>query len=70
MMIFDIFGIRADFEGRVTINPVKEAPASNMRLTDMKLRGKTFSVFLEEESYTVEYGGKSRNSPYGQKITL
>lgn len=70
MMIFGIFGIRADFEGRVTINPVKEAPASNMRLTDMKLRGKTFSVFLEEESYTVEYDGKRQNSPYGQKITL
>ncbi|MBR4889485.1 MAG: hypothetical protein IKU17_10100, partial [Clostridia bacterium] len=70
MMIFGIFGIKAAFDGAVTVNPVKCPPAKNMCLTEMKLRGKTFSVQLNEDSYTVLCGEQVFEKPFGEATVL
>lgn len=70
MMIFGIFGIKADFDGTITVNPVKRPPAEQMRLVDVKLRGKVFSVSLDRDGYTVECEKKKWKCLYGQEVKI
>ena len=70
MIIFGIFGVKSDFYGNITINPVKNPPDKNMRLINMKLRGKIFSIYLNEQDYTVETENIKITKPYGEKTAI
>ena len=70
MVIFGIFGVSSDFYGNVTVTPVKNPPAKGMKLSDMHLRGKIFSVSLGENSFTVETEGKRAEYLYGQSAKI
>ena len=70
MIIFGIFGVKSDFYGNITINPVKNPPDKNMRLINMKLRGKIFSIYLNEQDYTVETENVKITKQYGEKTVI
>lgn len=70
MILFQIFGVSAAFDGTVTINPVKNRPASYMKATNFRLRGKLFDIELNGTSYKVYSGGKLFTAGYGTAITL
>jgi len=70
MILFQIFGVSAAFDGTVTINPVRNRPASYMKATNFRLRGKLFDIELNGDLYTVYSGGKSFAAGYGTAITL
>nr|MBQ4318542.1 hypothetical protein [Clostridia bacterium] len=57
MMIFNMCGIKADFDGKIRITPAKSLPADFIRLENVKLRGKIFTLTIENGEYTVEYNG-------------
>ena len=70
MIIFGIFGVKSDFYGNITINPVKNPPDKDMRLMKMKLRNKIFSIYLNEQDYTVETESAKITKPYGEKTVI
>ena len=70
MVIFGIFGVSCDFEGNIIINPVKNSPDKNMKLINMKLRDKIFSVHLYENNFTVETKGETITKSYNEKVVI
>jgi hypothetical protein len=70
MVFFYIFGITPSFDGSVTICPVKNRPAENMTVENARLCGKTFSVSISADSFTVRFGKKELTEKIGNRITI
>lgn len=68
MIFYFIFGIRADFDGNISVSPVKNRPAENMRIDNARLCGKVFSVDIHGEFFTVIVNGKDLNAHIGETI--
>jgi hypothetical protein len=70
MVFFYIFGITPSFDGSVTICPVKNRPAENMTVENARLCGKTFSVSVGSDCFTVRFGKKELTEKIGNRITI
>ena len=70
MIFFFIFGITPHFDGTVTVCPVKNRPAEKMRVENARLQGKTFSVDVSGDTFTVTCDGKAYTAPVGQTVTI
>ncbi len=71
MIFFYIFGIRADFEGNITVSPVKCRPAKNMRIENAKLCSKVFSVeIFDDDTFKVRFENGTKIAKIGEKIIL
>lgn len=71
MMFFFIFGITPCFDGKITVSPVKNRPAKNMKIENARLCGKTFSVeIFEDDTFKVSCGTEIKAAEIGQTITL
>ena len=70
MIFFYIFGITPDFDGSIRICPVKNRPAEKMEITNARLRGKTFGVKINSNTYTVEYDGKQIQATIGDTVII
>lgn len=70
MIFYYIFGIRADFDGRITVSPVKHRPADKMRVDNARLCGKIFSVEICDDDFYVTIGGKELKAKIGEKIEV
>lgn len=71
MIFFYIFGIRADFDGNITVSPVNCRPAKNMKIENARLCGKTFSVeIFENDAFKVGFDGREITAKIGEKIIL
>ena len=70
MIFFFVFGIGADFDGRITICPVKNRPSQNMKIENARLCGKVFSVDIKGDKFTVKCDGREYEAGIGEKITL
>ena len=70
MIFYYVFGITPDFDGNVTISPVKNRPTDKMRIENARLCGKVFAVEVNGDSFTVEYDGKTLSSEIGKSITI
>jgi hypothetical protein len=53
MIIFGMFGVSADFEGNITVNPSPPS-SSAIALTELKLRGQTIDISVEGNRYQVK----------------
>ncbi len=69
-IIFGMFGIKPALDGTVMINPVLPSFAKEMSLRGVKIRGHVFDVIVKEDSYNVEYRGKTIKSLTGHAIVL
>ena len=70
MIFYYIFGIKPSFDGSVSICPVKNRPAENMRIDNARLAGKCFSVDVRGGSFTVEYNGERISAKIGDSVKL
>lgn len=70
MIFFFIFGIRADFEGNITISPVKNRPAKMMKIHNARLCSKVFSVEIDGDEFKVCFNDKVYNAQIGQEIKI
>lgn len=70
MIFFYIFGIRAHFDGSVTVTPVADRPAENMRIDNARLCGKTFSVDVVGSTFTVRLGDKEVKANIGETVVI
>ena len=70
MMFFFIFGIKPDFDGSITVCPVKHRPAENMSVENARLCGKVFSVDVKGDRFTVTIGDKAVTANIGETVTI
>ncbi len=70
MIFYYIFGIKPQFDGTICISPVKERPATTMRVENVRLCGKIFDVRVEGDTFRVIFGDKTYTARVGEQITL
>ena len=70
MIFYYIFGIKPQFDGTVQISPVKNRPAAQMRVDNVRLCGKIFDVEVTGDSFRVSCGDKTCIACVGEVITL
>ena len=70
MIFFYIFGITPDFQGNVTVSPVKVRPSENMRIENARIAGKTFSISVQGDAFTVFYEGREYTASIGEQIVI
>ena len=70
MIFYYIFGIKPQFDGSVRISPVKNRPAEQMRVENVRLCGKVFDVFVDGDTFRVTMDGKTHTARVGEQITL
>jgi len=69
-ILFGMFGISADFDGTITINPVNTKLANELAIKGLKIRGKTVDISVKGEKYKVVSGGKSYEANIGNPIVV
>jgi hypothetical protein len=70
MIFYYIFGIKADFDGGLSITPAKIRPAEKMRIENARLCGKVFDVEIDKNRFTVFYDGKKIDAEIGQTVRI
>lgn len=70
MIFFYIFGIKAEFDGKINISPVKNRPAKQMRIDNARLCGKVFSVDIQGDVFTVFCDGQVLSAKIGETVIL
>jgi len=65
MMLFNMCGIKPDFDGTIRVTPAPTLPASHIELENVKLLGKKFSLIIDNGEYTVKYNGTTVTNPLG-----
>jgi hypothetical protein len=70
MIFFYIFGIKACFDGKIHISPVKNRPAENMKIDNARLCGKIFSVDIQGNRFAVTCNDQTFTAEIGETITL
>jgi hypothetical protein len=69
-ILFGIFGVRSDFYGNISINPVKTSLANNLQIKGLKIRGKTIDVTVNAGKYEVVCDGKKISNTIGTPTRL
>jgi hypothetical protein len=64
-ILFGMFGISSDFNGNISINPVKTSLAKKLQIKGLKIRGKTLDVSVEGGKYEVSTGNKTVRNNLG-----
>lgn len=70
MIFYYIFGIRADFDGNITVCPVKNRPAKHMKIENARLCGKVFCVDIHDDIFTVSINGTVYHANIGETIQI
>lgn len=69
-ILFGACGISVGTDGSVKICPPDVLPASHIRVEDMRLRGRCFTLEITEKDFTVKTDGKATTLPRGAAYTL
>jgi len=70
MIFFYIFGIRADFDGNISVTPVRHRPAHQMYVENARLCGKIFSVSVDGDRFTVACGKDQYTASVGETVSI
>ena len=69
-ILFGMFGISADFDGNITINPVHTELANELALKGLKIRGKTIDISVYGDKYEVDSGGITYRNNLGTATVI
>lgn len=69
-VIFGMFGVRAEFNGDIRIDPHPPSFAPNMTLKGLKLRGRTLDIAVDGDRYEVRDGSNRLDSAIGRPIIV
>jgi hypothetical protein len=69
-ILFGMFGVRSDFYGNVSINPVRTSLATRLELKGLKIRGKTVDIAVNAGKYVVVCDGKIISNTIGTPTKL
>lgn len=69
-ILFGLFGISMQADGKLTIDPVLPSLCSEMKLEGLKLRGKQIDIETNANGYTVKIDGKVQQTKKGQPLVV
>ena len=69
-IIFGMFGVRADFDGAIHIDPRPPVFASKIALKGLRLRGHVLNIAVNGNTYEVRDGGRKLSATVGQAIIV
>jgi hypothetical protein len=69
-VIFGMFGVRAEFNGDLTINPRPPKFASQIALKSLRLRGYVLDISVDGPEYEVHMGEMHVRTPVGQPTLI
>ena len=69
-IIFGMFGIRAEIDGRLCIDPHPPGIAPNISLHGLKLRGHVLDIDVQGDKYEVREGSNRLSASVGQPIVV
>lgn len=69
-IIFGMFGVIADFDGNITINPAPPSYSPSISLTGVQIRGITFDVEVNDNQYQVRMPKSTFHSAVGQPVVI
>ena len=69
-IIFGIFGITVNDDFTVSISPILPDESRGMKLENITLAGKTFSVVAGKDKFSVQHANQTQTAPAGCKITI
>ena len=67
-IIFGMFGVRAEIDGSLSIDPRPPAIAPHISLHGLKLRGHVLDIDVHGDRYEVREGSNRLDAPVGQPI--
>ncbi len=70
MMIFNMCGIKPGFDGTVSITPAAVLPTGKIRLEDVRIFDKVFTLAISDGQYTVTCGDKTYSEAIGKTVVL
>jgi hypothetical protein len=70
MIIFGMFGVRAEFNGDIRIDPHPPKFAPRMELRGIRIRGHVLDIAVNGSEYEVRLGKNRVRSPGGQPILV
>ncbi|MBX7072825.1 MAG: hypothetical protein K1X71_06715 [Pirellulales bacterium] len=65
-LIFGMFGVRAEFNGDVRIDPRPPSFAGQLKLQDLRLRGHVLDISVDDANYEVSDGMRRVRAPVGR----
>lgn len=69
-IIFGLFGVRAEMDGDIVIDPRPSTLASSMKLCGLKLRGRTLDIAIQGDRYEVRMNGDRATAKIGQAVRI
>lgn len=69
-IIFGMFGVRAEFDGSIRIDPHPPTFAAKLELKGIKLRGHVLDITVDGATYEVREGANKLDSPIGRPILV
>ncbi len=69
-IIFGMFGVRAEFDGDIRIDPRPPAFARKVALKGLRLRGHVLDISINGPSYEVRDGGKKIRAEVGRPVIV
>jgi hypothetical protein len=69
-ILFGMFGVSSDFDGNITINPIKTSLADNLELKGLKIRSKIIDIKITKDAYEVTEGGKIYAESIGKPVVI
>ena len=69
-IVFGLFGVSAEFDGRITVDPHPPAWAPRIELTGLKIRGHSIDIVVSDGQYEVRTPGKRIHATVGQRVVL
>jgi hypothetical protein len=69
-VIFGMFGVRAEFNGDICINPHPPKLASRIELHKLRLRGRTLDIIVDGDRYEVRLGGSRIRARVGDPVRV
>jgi hypothetical protein len=69
-IIFGMFGVKADEDGVITVNPIPPSFSPAIELKNMKIHGKCINISVFKNYYTVKVGKRMLKSTIGIPTTI
>lgn len=68
--IFGIFGVKVNWDGKITVNPTVPTFSEEIALENLKIRGRNINIKANAKEYEVSVDGKVYKSAIGKAITF
>ncbi|PPL02142.1 hypothetical protein [Parapedobacter indicus] len=69
-VIFGLFGVKVELDGRITVNPTIPSFSPEIRLEGLKIRGRELTIEANAEEYIVTVDGKAVTMKLGTLVTF